>query len=52
MTFMYSLISKAIGPGKKYKIINVGPTSIPESRVSKTTDVFYYCKQSEVCMTP
>jgi hypothetical protein len=31
---LYVLSNKAVGPGKKSKIINVGPTSIPEARVS------------------
>ena len=31
---LYVLSNKAIGPGKKNpKLINVGPTSIPEARV-------------------
>ena len=29
----FTLFDKAVGPGKKFKLINVGPTSIPESRV-------------------
>ena len=29
---LYVLSNKAVGPGKK-KLINVGPTSIPEARV-------------------
>ena len=31
---LYVLSNKAIGPGKKPKLINVGPMSIPEARVS------------------
>ena len=27
------VFNKAVGPGKNQKLINVGPTSIPESRV-------------------
>ena len=30
---LYELSNKAVGPGKKYKLINVGPASIPEARV-------------------
>ena len=30
---LYVLSNKAVGPGKKSKIINIGSTSIPESRV-------------------
>ena len=30
---LYVLSNKAVGPGKKPKLINVGPTSIPEARV-------------------
>ena len=30
---LYVLSNKAIGPGKNSKMINVGPTSIPEARV-------------------
>ena len=30
---LYVLYNKAVGPGTKIKLINVGPTSIPESRV-------------------
>ena len=33
---LYVLSNKAVGPGKKSKIINVGPTSIPEARVLGT----------------
>ena len=32
---LYVLSNKAIGPGKNPKLINVGPTSIPEARVSQ-----------------
>ena len=31
---LYVLSNKAVGPGKKSKINNVGPTSIPEARVA------------------
>ena len=31
---LYVLSNKAVGPGKNPELINVGPTSIPESRVS------------------
>ena len=37
MTFMYSLI-RPQGLEKNSKIINVGPTSIPEARVGDTVD--------------
>ena len=30
---LYVLSNKAVGPGKNPKLINVGPTSIPEARV-------------------
>ena len=30
---LYVLSNKAVGPGKNPKLINVGPMSIPESRV-------------------
>ena len=30
---LYVLFNKAVGPGKNTKLINVGPTSIPEPRV-------------------
>ena len=30
---LYVLSDKAVGPGKNPKLINVGPTSIPEARV-------------------
>ena len=30
---LYVLSNKAVGPGKNQKLINVGPTSIPEARV-------------------
>ena len=30
---LYLLSNKAVGPGKNLKLINVGPTSIPEARV-------------------
>ena len=30
---LYVLSKKGVGPGKNPKLINVGPTSIPESRV-------------------
>ena len=30
---LYVLSNKTVGPGKKSKIINIGPTSIPEARV-------------------
>jgi hypothetical protein len=33
---LYVLSNKAVGPGKNPKLINVGPTSIPEARVSAT----------------
>jgi hypothetical protein len=33
---LYVLTNKAVGPGKKSKLINVGPTSIPEARVHAT----------------
>ena len=32
---LYVLSDKAVGPGKNPKLINVGPRSIPESRVTK-----------------
>ena len=31
---LYVLSNKAVGPGKNPKLINVGPTSISEARVS------------------
>ena len=31
---LYVLSNKAVGSGKNPKLINVGPTSIPESRVN------------------
>ena len=33
---LYVLSDKAVGPGKKLKLINVGPTFIPEARVTLT----------------
>ena len=38
---LYVLSNKAVGPGKTPKLINIGPTSIPESSVGeeKVTDV-------------
>ena len=36
---LYVLSNKAVGPGKNPKLINVGPTSIPESRVG-----YQYCQ--------
>ena len=30
---LYVLSNKAVGPGKNPKLINVGPTSIPQDRV-------------------
>ena len=30
---LYAFSNKAVGSGKKSKIISVGPTSIPEARV-------------------
>ena len=32
---LYVLSNKAVGPGKNQKLINVGPTSIPEARVAQ-----------------
>ena len=34
---LYVLSNKAVGPGKNSKLINVGPTSIPEARVSASS---------------
>ena len=30
---LYVLSNKAVGPGKNSKLIDIGPTSIPEARV-------------------
>ena len=32
---LYVIFNKALGPGKNPKLINVGPTSIPEARVKQ-----------------
>ena len=37
---LYLLSYKAVGPGKNPKLINVGPTSIPESRVDSCYEVY------------
>ena len=37
---LYVLSNKAVGPGKNPKLINVGPTSIPESRVRVTKRIY------------
>ena len=35
VNYLYVLSNKAIGPGKNPKLINVGPTFIPEARVNR-----------------
>ena len=42
----HSAFNKAVGLGKNSKIINVGPTSIPESRVHKLAPPL--CKNYEL----
>ena len=38
---LYVLSNKAVGPGKNPKLINVGPTSIPEARVTEIASNFF-----------
>ena len=42
---LYVLSNKAVGTGKNSKLTNVGPTSIPESRVFND---YYYLNTREV----
>ena len=56
------VFNKAVGPGKNAKLINVGPTSIPDSRVIESSKVhlqmtrnftspsekLLYCKSTQV----
>ena len=37
LNYLYVLSNKAVGPGINQKLIKVGPTSIPESRVARRT---------------
>ena len=39
---LYVLSNKAVGPGKNPKLINVGPTSIPEARVHTYVCYFFF----------
>ena len=41
---LYVLSDKAVGPGKNPKLINVGPTSIPESRVVVLLEQCHLCQ--------
>ena len=36
LKYLYVLSDKAVGPGKNPKLINIGPKSIPETRVCCT----------------
>ena len=36
---LYVLSNKVVGPGKNPKLINVGPTSIPEARVINSVKI-------------
>ena len=39
---LYVLSNKAVGPAKNPKVINVGPKSIPESRVGVKPETFSF----------
>ena len=42
---LYVLCNKAVGPEKNPKLINVGPTSIPEAYHVRTMCDFKNCKK-------
>ena len=45
---LYVLSNKAVGPGKNPKLINVGPTSIPEARVLTYINIIKASKMGDV----
>ena len=55
---LYVLSNKAVGPGKKSKLINVGPTSIPEARLYRLPhrifggESFLYIKNLHIEIEP
>ena len=43
---LYVLPNKDVGPGKNTKLITVGPTSIPDSRVRWSAPIFFLWKSA------